>query len=551
MRRRGRALARPRHRRRAAVLRPPPRRGPGRSWSSRPARTRPGSFRPDGIDELVAGRARPGRRPRAAATSGWATLPVRGGRRPAHRRDGRQPAGAAGAARPSSAPDQLRGAPRRCRPSCTSPPASSGPSWTAAAGCRRRCSRCCSSPPPTTPAASPSSRDAAATLGVEPRTASRRPWPPAAGRRRGLGRRCVTRWCARRSTRPPPASSDGGSTGRWPTRWPRSGTRPGGVAPRRRRRRSRPRRRRSARAGAGSRAERRGGYVSALAAYERAAEPDHARRAAGRADRRARPATPGPAARPARPGRCWPGPRRLAADPRAARRHRAPAAGGSRSTSARRPTRTGSSSRPPTRSTRSTRPGPWRWRWPPRSCAPTAPTAARPWRPATSTSRSPTDDTPRTVCLKQMLVAMTRAASGDWAGAVTALDAALAARRRRRRPRRARQPRQRRPAAGRRRGPAALLRPGALPGPGGGRGHGGGLRAAAAVLRPPRRRRLGRRAQLRRGGARARPEPGPARPDRSPARLAHAARRAAGPRRLRPTCWPTSRRWSRRTRWAS
>ncbi len=39
-----------------------------------------------------------------------------------------------------------------------------------------------------------------------------------------------------------------------------------------------------------------------------------------------------------------------------------------------------------------------------------------------------TDDPPRTVCLKQMLVAMTRAGSGDWAGAVTALDVALSPR---------------------------------------------------------------------------------------------------------------------------
>jgi len=35
-------------------------------------------------------------------------------------------------------------------------------------------------------------------------------------------------------------------------------------------------------------------------------------------------------------------------------------------------------------------------------------------------------DAPQTVCLKQMLVAMTRASHGDWSGAVTALDAALA-----------------------------------------------------------------------------------------------------------------------------
>ena len=74
-------------------------------------------FRPDGIDELVltgldpdAARAllepAPGRGARA------------GGRRPAHRRDRRQPAGAAGAAhRAQRGP--ARAGPRRCRPSCT------------------------------------------------------------------------------------------------------------------------------------------------------------------------------------------------------------------------------------------------------------------------------------------------------------------------------------------------------------------------------------------------------------------------------------------------
>jgi DNA-binding CsgD family transcriptional regulator len=36
------------------------------------------------------------------------------------------------------------------------------------------------------------------------------------------------------------------------------------------------------------------------------------------------------------------------------------------------------------------------------------------------------DDTPRTACLKQLLPSMTRAADGDWAGAVAALDPALA-----------------------------------------------------------------------------------------------------------------------------
>ena len=113
-------------------------------------------------------------------------------------------------------------------------------------------------------------------------------------------------------------------------------------------------------------------------------------------------------------------------------------------------------------------------------------------------------DTPRTRCLKQMLVAMTLAPRSDWAGAVAALDSALASgedvddldvlgnlgnaalqlgddeaqqRFYALALSRAREPRRR---------------------------HGGGLRPAAAVLRPPRRRRPGRGAQPCRGGARAR-----------------------------------------------
>ena len=101
-------------------------------------------------------------------------------------------------------------------------------------------------------------------------------------------------------------------------------------------------------------------------------------------------------------------------------------------------------------------------------------------------------DSARTTCLKQMLVAMNRAAEGDWTAAVAALDLALATARR---------------------SPTSTCSatwatppcswvtktlssgstPGALASSRGRRRDGGGLCAAAAVLRPPRRRRLGRR----------------------------------------------------------
>ena len=65
-------------------------------------------FRPDGIDELHADRARPGRGARAPRPAPGRRAGA-GGHRTAHRRERREPAGAAGAARPSSAPDQLGG----------------------------------------------------------------------------------------------------------------------------------------------------------------------------------------------------------------------------------------------------------------------------------------------------------------------------------------------------------------------------------------------------------------------------------------------------------
>ena len=102
-------------------------------------------------------------------------------------------------------------------------------------------------------------------------------------------------------------------------------------------------------------------------------------------------------------------------------------------------------------------------------------------------------DSARTACLKQMLVAMTRAGRRRLGRGRRRAGRGAGSRRRRRRPRRTGEPGQRRPAARRRRRPAALLRPRALPRPGGGRGHGGDLRAAAAVLRAPGRPATGRR----------------------------------------------------------
>ncbi len=174
VRRRGRALARLRDRGRAAVLRAPARCGPRAHGVLGPRRgsdtVPPGRHR-----RAPAGRARPGCCPGAPRPTPGRGAGA-GGHRTAHRGERRQPAGAAGATRPSSAPASSAG-PRRCRRSCTSPPASSRPSSTAAGCCRRRCSRCCCSRPPTTPASSPSyaaqHRASAWTSRL-----SRPPWPP-------------------------------------------------------------------------------------------------------------------------------------------------------------------------------------------------------------------------------------------------------------------------------------------------------------------------------------------------------------------------------------
>ena len=132
MPRRRRALARPRHRRRSALLRTADRRrprphglrGPGRRRAAVPARR---SRRAGADRSRPRGRARsPGRAPRRRAT--------RGGRRPAGGRDAEATPWLCSSCPPSSARPSS-GAPPRCPRSCTSPTASSGSSSTAAGSC--------------------------------------------------------------------------------------------------------------------------------------------------------------------------------------------------------------------------------------------------------------------------------------------------------------------------------------------------------------------------------------------------------------------------------
>ena len=85
--------------------------------------------------------------------------------------------------------------------------------------------------------------------------------------------RCDTRWCARRSTRPPRAADRRGAHRALAGALAGSGhARPRGLAPRPRRRGTGRRPGRRPRAAWGSGSQRRGGHVAALAAYERAAE---------------------------------------------------------------------------------------------------------------------------------------------------------------------------------------------------------------------------------------------------------------------------------------
>ena len=166
----------------------------------------------------------------------------------------------------------------------------------------------------------------------------------------------------------------------------------------------------------GSRAQRRGGYVAALAAYERAAALTHRRAAACRADVRGGPQRLGVRAGRPRPRPCSSAARKRADRPAAALRHRAPAR------AHRGQHRLGHRGAPDLRRGRArgprVRPGPGpgdrrrrgrhahlRRRQRHRRC-----------RPATSSLRPAAATRPGRVCLKQMLVAMTQAAEGDWSG---------------------------------------------------------------------------------------------------------------------------------------
>ena len=130
-----------------------------------------------------------------------------------------------------------------------------------------------------------------------------------------LGARCVTRWCARRSTRPPRASNGAARTGRWPTPWPASATRTArpGIAPPPPTARTTTWSPPSSSSGRGR--ERRGGYVAALAAYERAAALTRRPGAACGARPSPPPAAPGRAVRPPAPGPCSPRRGRPPTDP--------------------------------------------------------------------------------------------------------------------------------------------------------------------------------------------------------------------------------------------
>ena len=165
------------------------------------------------------------------------------------------------------------------------------------------------------------------------------------------------------------------------------GRRPGDLAPRRCRRPgpTRP----SRRAGPGRRAGRAAGRVPGRRGRLRTSRgadrrpTPTARRGCSRPPAtRGRPGTRHAPGRPVHLGApCWP-------TTRCCWPTSTGSAAASRSTSARRPTRTGSSPRPPSRSRRTTRSGRWRWPWRPRSPAATASTAAHGSLPTPSTSTS-------------------------------------------------------------------------------------------------------------------------------------------------------------------
>ena len=311
VRRRRRPLARPRHRGRAAVLRPPARCGPGAPGVLGPRRGRDAVRRPTASTSWCwpgSTRTRPG----PCSTSGWAT------RRRPRSPTGSSPRRAAtrwpcSSCPPSSAPTSSAGPPP-LPPSCTSPPGSSRPSSTAADGCRHRCSRV------LLLAAADDTGDLAVVRARGVALGARRARSRGRGRLRAAGRRrgdaCQVRHplvrsaiyqaataAQRRQRAPGPGRGPGrlGDADReaWHRAAAAEGPDPDVVA---------------ALELVGARAERRGAYVAALAAYERAAALLDRRRQRAELTLRGRPQRLGlragrPRTRPAAP------PPRAAADP--------------------------------------------------------------------------------------------------------------------------------------------------------------------------------------------------------------------------------------------
>ena len=250
-----------------------------------------------------------------------------------------QLAGAAPLPHPA-APDR----PRRAGLPRPQPSAAAAGAVAAAAGGRRRHRR-----------PRQSSARAASTLGVDEQALE----DAVASGLLVLGRRtrarCGTRWCARPSTRRPPADQRRGATAPWPTPWPASATptgRPGTAPP--------PPRDPTPTSPPPSRSSGRVPSVAArtslpLAAYERAAALTPATPQRADADARGRAERVGVRADRPRTRRCWPPP--ASSPPTRCCSATSPGSGAaSRSTSAPRPTRTGSSPRPRTRPRPSTRP---------------------------------------------------------------------------------------------------------------------------------------------------------------------------------------------------
>ena len=240
----------------------------------------------------------------------------------------------------------------------------------------------------------------------------------AARRRRDVGLACATRWCGRRSTRPRRVRTGGALTGRWPRRWPARGD---------------PDREAWHRASAadgpdpswstalelvGSRAQRRGGHVAALAAYERAASSRDRPGAACRVSRFAAARSAWACGQAGQAQALLSAAREAPSDPLLLVRHRAPAR------THRGQPRFGRRGAPDlrggrrTRCTRSTRSEPW--------------TSASPQRVmrtygADSGTPLPVADAPGgsrrrrlaadAVPASSMLVAMTHVAEGDWSAA--------------------------------------------------------------------------------------------------------------------------------------